>query len=152
MIYIEQDYLDYVGVPIRIEDLNFLFRETLKSSKFCKHLDSKKIFLDVSVIDRKEIKRVNSEYRSKNSSTDVISIGEYSDDKDISKETKTEIFLGEILLSWDDIYENVDGKNVECEFFYVYIHGILHLLGYKHGDDMFSLQDDIIDRFCLSYS
>ena len=149
MIQVNLDYIDYVKISISKESLEKLAIETLKKSKYNKDLDGKKIHLDVAVVSEDEMKRVNSTYRGKNSSTDVLSFGEYSDEKDIRTEKSDEIVLGEILLCWSDIKKNatIQHTGMIYEFVYVYTHGILHLLSYQHGEEMFSVQREVSAEF-----
>ncbi len=150
MVQAELNYIDFVGIPINKKSLVDLAKETLSESKYSKNLENKNICIDIAVIDEVEMKRVNSAYRGKDLSTDVISIGEYSDNLNIENETKHKIILGEVLLCWSDIKKNatIQHTGVIYEFAYVYTHGILHLLGYKHGKDMFSLQAKLSSEFC----
>ena len=56
-----------------------------------------------------------------------------------------EIFLGEIILCYDDIkaYARKNGLSVKKELTRVFLHGILHLLGFRHGKAMFALQNKL---------
>jgi probable rRNA maturation factor len=109
----------------------------------------KDILLSVAFVSPKEIRRINRDYRGKNQVTDVISIGDYSDQKDISCEQRSNIFLGEIILCYNYIMQNAreSNSNVDRDFFVVYVHGILHLLGFSHGEKMFQLQEDVAEQF-----
>ena len=53
--------------------------------------------------------------------------------------------MGELIICFDDIEKYCREKNIpfEREFYKVFSHGILHLLGYAHGDEMFKIQKDI---------
>ncbi len=149
MIEVNLDYIDYVNIPITKKSLIELSIETLKKSKHSKDLDGKKVYLDIAIVSEAEMKRVNNTYRGNNSSTDVISIGEYSDEKNIINEKSNEIVLGEILLCWSDIKKNATIQHTDMiyEFAYVYTHGILHLLGYQHSEEMFSVQEEVSIEF-----
>jgi probable rRNA maturation factor len=126
--------------------------ETLNRSGlvFCDTLE--KINLSVAVVESQEIKRVNKKLRNKNQVTDVISVGDYSDNRDITKECGQEIFLGEVILCYNFIQQSAleKGVDVDEEFFTVYSHGILHLLGFEHGKVMFEIQDAISKNFCYN--
>lgn len=149
MIQVNLDYVDYVNTLITKESLVKLTSKTLKKSKYSKYLDGKKVYLNVAIVLETEMIRINSICRGKDSSTDVISIGEYSDEKNISAEKSDEIVLGEILLCWSDIKKNatIQHTGMIYEFAYVYSHGILHLLGYQHGEEMFSVQQEVSAEF-----
>ena len=86
--------------------------------------------LSVAVVTSEEIKKLNYQYRKKNSPTDVLSFGED---------------INEIVICPDEIKKN--GDNFDEELEKVVIHGILHLLGYNHEGNkdeakrMFDKQD-----------
>lgn len=143
------DYVDHSGVPFTEEELHALAQETLAASRAGEVLKGKIVELSCAIIDDTEMHRINKEIRGKDDTTDVLSIGEYSDDRDIASEEMSEIFLGELLLSWEDIQNNATMQETTpgYEFAYVFTHGILHLLGYTHGDEMFSLQKSLSEVF-----
>jgi probable rRNA maturation factor len=109
------------------------------------------VTISVAIVSKDEIRRVNRKFRGKDVDTDVISVGDYSDDHRISDVRDAEVFLGEVILCYNYIADNAkeNGIDVDREFFSVYIHGILHLMGFRHGDVMFSLQDRLSEKFYL---
>ncbi len=77
--------------------------------------------LSVVIVNRVKIKELNRIYRGKNKPTDVLSF-DYSDKlKGLPKN------LGEIVICPSEI--NIDG---ETGLAHIFIHGLLHLLGYDH--------------------
>lgn len=126
-------------------------QETIQSSGVidCDDID---ITISVAIVDEVEIQRVNKKLRNKNIVTDVISVGDYSDNVDISSVNKSKIFLGEVILCYNFIERFARENNVKIdkEFFTIYSHGVLHLLGLQHGDEMFALQDAISEKFCYN--
>ena len=71
--------------------------------------------LSLAFVNEEEIKKLNKKFRNKNKPTDVLSF-ELSDDKS----------LGEIVICPKVVKEN--GDDIKK----IFIHGILHLLGYDH--------------------
>lgn len=116
---------------------------------------NKNIEISLAIVDEEEIKKLNNNLRNKNTITDVLSIGEYSDNKNIFTELKTEdsIFLGEIILCYEFIKKSakISGITVEHELSYVFSHGILHLLGYKHGEEMYTIQEKVSNNRSLDF-
>lgn len=108
-------------------------------------LESKKIRISLAVVSEDEISRINAEYRSKKEPTDVLSFSEYGNISDLCHNDEEEIFLGELLICPDYIFESAKLQNVSFEFelAYIFSHGILHLLGFDHGEKMFSLQENV---------
>jgi probable rRNA maturation factor len=94
--------------------------------------------LTLVFLDKKEMKKINFQFRKKNKATDVLSF--QSEDPDS---------FGELLFCVDvlKIQAKEQKHSVEQEFLYMLIHGILHLLGYDHELSkneeklMFRLQD-----------
>jgi probable rRNA maturation factor len=77
--------------------------------------------LSVVIVNRARIKELNRIYRGKNKPTDVLSF-DYSDNlKGLSKN------LGEIVICPKEIY-----ADEKFGLAHIFIHGLLHLLGYDH--------------------
>ena len=93
--------------------------------------------LSVAAVDEKEIARLNNQYRQKDQSTDVLSFCYENDGEKI---------VGELILCLDVIEKNAKSDRIETESELEknIIHGILHIVGFEHGEKMFSIQDEII--------
>jgi len=79
--------------------------------------------ISLAFIGKEEIRKLNKNFRKKNKPTDVLSF-ELSDNE----------YLGEIVICPDVVRENAkeDKSTIKKEVMKVFIHGILHLLGYDH--------------------
>ena len=77
-----------------------------------------------------EIRQLNKKFRNKNKTTDVLSFPSYSK-LDFRKIKKRRIYLGDIILN----YYKIDKNSFKQDFDRLWIHGFLHLLGYKHKKD-----------------
>lgn len=130
--------------PIGSKFLSGIVKDALEKSELC-FLKSKNINVSLAIVDPKEIRKLNRIYRKKDSVTDVLSFSEYKSFDEIKKETNEEIFLGEIILCYNDIkkYSKKEKINFEEELAKVVSHGILHLLGFKHGKEMFGIQEKV---------
>ena len=74
------------------------------------------------------IKKLNYKFRKKNNHTYVLSFPSFIK-TDLKKELKKkEIYLGDIIISYQYIFPN--NKNFILEM--TFIHGFLHLLGFDH--------------------
>ncbi|RLA73811.1 MAG: rRNA maturation RNase YbeY [Epsilonproteobacteria bacterium] len=82
--------------------------------------------IELMITDDKTIKNLNQKYRDINKPTDVLSFVY----KDID-------ILGSIVISFDFIVEqsNEFDHSLEDEFKILYIHGLLHLVGFDHEKD-----------------
>ncbi len=90
--------------------------------------------VDVTIVDDEEIKRVNSQFRNIDNSTDVLSFplgenGEYDTDMKTGA-----IMLGDIMISAEHAVYQADlyGHGIEREIAFLTVHSMLHLLGYDH--------------------
>lgn len=121
--------------------------------KTFKKLNIKKDYeVDVNLIDNDRIHEINREYRRVDRPTDVISFA-FLDHVDGEVTIKGDIptLLGEIFISVDKAKEqaNAYGHSLLREMSFLFVHGLLHLLGYDHMTKeeetvMFSLQEEIL--------
>ena len=115
--------------------------------------DGREIGISVALVAPAEIRRINKEYRKYDSVTDILSFPEYENAGQIEKVAATkldeELFLGELILCYDDIkeYTQKEELDLEKEFAKVVSHGILHLLGFEHGEKMFAIEQSVADKF-----
>ena len=86
-------------------------------------------YLSLLIANDKIIKEINKEYRNKDSATDVISFA-YNETENVGPMN----VMGDIIISIERVKEQAKeyGHSEEREFYYVFCHGILHLLGYDH--------------------
>lgn len=109
--------------------------------------------LSVTLVDNPFIHELNKNYRGIDRPTDVISFAflDGIENKQEIFNSKDEICLGEIYISVDKAKEQAVeyGHSEEREFCFLFVHGLLHLLGYDHMTEedekvMFELQDKIL--------
>lgn len=111
--------------------------------------------VDVSLVDDKTIHEINKNYRNVDRVTDVISFA-FNDDKDpkdqINDETTLRM-LGEILICLPQAKRQAKaiGNSLDRELGFLFVHGLLHLLGYDHQTKeeegvMFPLQEKILSK------
>ena len=110
----------------------------------------KNVNFSILLTGNKEIKFLNKKFRKKNKITDVLSFPYYSlNERRKNLKNKTNIYLGDIALNFYKI--NRIKKNFKKEFNKLWIHGFLHLLGYKHDKnkdfyEMKKLEDKIFKQ------
>ena len=95
------------------------------------------------------IKRINRQYRDIDKATDVISFALLDNEETVEYEDVIE--LGDIFINRDRVYSQAYDyeHSIKREFVFLFVHGLLHLLGYDHmtpEDEkrMFALQKKII--------
>ncbi len=69
------------------------------------------------------IKSLNKKFRSKDSKTDVLSFPSEIDFLPI---------LGDIIIDIESAHNQKGTRTLESELQYLFLHGLLHLLGYDH--------------------
>ena len=107
---------------------------------------SKNIHLGVAAVSEARIQELNREYRGKDSVTDILSFGEEVSILESGElPLEEEIMLGDLIYNPEYITKAAeeDGVSIEHEMAFIFSHGILHLLGYDHSEEMFALQDEV---------
>ena len=104
--------------------------------------------IDLLIINNDEMKTINLEHRNINAATDVLSFP--FEDVPMAP-------LGSLVISADyvnDVSKSL-GHTQDDEFCLLFIHGLLHLLGYDHEIDNGQMRDkekEIIEAFDLPQS
>ncbi len=95
------------------------------------------------------IRRINREYRNIDAVTDVISFALLDSEDAVEYEDRVE--LGDIFINRNRALSQAEeyGHSVKREFVFLFVHGLLHLLGYDHMNEeeekiMFDLQKNIV--------
>jgi probable rRNA maturation factor len=94
--------------------------------------------MSIVMVDAEQMKELNSEYRGIERPTDVLSFAQ--EDGDIEFPEIEEIsfrLLGDIVIALDIALEQSETyqHSFEREVAFLTAHGLLHLLGYDHGDE-----------------
>lgn len=123
--------------------------------KMIKHLNEDPNFiLEVIIVDEPTIQEINRDYRGKDTVTDVIS---FALDDEVEGEVHIKgaknRLLGTIIICGPVAVRQAKDYNhsLEREMKFLFVHGLLHLLGYDHmtkedEKEMFSLQDLLIGK------
>ena len=109
-----------------------------------RELKIKKTYLSsLGLVNEGEIKRLNRKYRKKDKITDVLSF------------TGEDNYLGEIIICIPAAKKQAKKfrHSLHCELQFLFIHGLLHLLGFEHKtkkdrQKMEKLQDKIMAGLC----
>ena len=108
--------------------------------------------VSVSLVDEELIHQINRDYRHIDRVTDVISFA-FLDNEDRESILKSEgdVVLGDIYICLDVAKRQAEeyGHSLNRELRFLFIHGLLHLLGYDHmtkedEEIMFPLQEKIL--------
>lgn len=140
--------------PLDLHRFNAMFRRIAKKTVTTLAIDDNYV-VEVNFVDNPTIQMINRDYRNKDSATDVISFAflDHVDGEVIINDPMPFRLLGTIIISVDKAQEQAEyyQHSFEREMKFLFIHGLLHLLGYDHQDSeheqsMFSLQDKIIGK------
>lgn len=128
-----------------------------KSGELCvkeEGLKPERITVSVTFVSNDEIRELNSIYRNINKITDVLSFPQYENKSEFPLEG--EICLGDIVICTEQALLQADeyGHSAERELVYLFVHGILHLLGYDHmeeteTDKMRTMEEKIMSQIGL---
>ncbi len=111
--------------------------------------EEKIIEISLANLSEKKMQELNKKYRKKDQPTDVLSFAEFESQKKLENCLETELFLGELIICYDDIekYCRKNQLDIRSEIVEVVSHGTLHLLGFGHGEKMFSVQKKVRNIF-----
>tara|TARA_Y100001936_G_C15603640_1_gene423025 strand:- start:31 stop:501 length:471 start_codon:yes stop_codon:yes gene_type:complete len=102
----------------------------VKNSKF---LTKKKVAFTIALSGSKKIKTLNKKFRKKDKATDVLSFPFYKENelRSILRTNKEKLYLGDVIIN----FYKIKKVNFYDHFDSLWVHGFLHLLGYKHKKD-----------------
>jgi len=131
--------------------------------------DDGRLELTLVFVADEEIKELNAQYRGIDNKTDVLSFPQYVslaelkaelEDMDSSSGTEDQlrqpVLLGDVVISLETAKEQGEeyGHGFTREVGYLFIHGMLHLLGYDHlaGEDqayMRQAEETVLNQLSL---
>lgn len=96
-------------------------------------LEPERCEISVTFVQPDEIQSLNREYRGIDRVTDVLSFPQFADLAEELPEVG-EICLGDVVICKDRAEEQAKefGHSFEREIIYLFVHSVLHLLGYDH--------------------
>ena len=121
-------------------DVNTLLKESVFSSF------PTNSFISVAFVHDSLMKELNSEYRSINQSTDVLTFP-------IHEKIESTYLIGEIVLCCEEAKKDAAILNISLqqEYMWLFTHGLLHLLGYDHHTEeelkiMRQLENSLLEK------
>ena len=97
--------------------------------------------IELALVDNEEIRKINRRYRNIDKATDVLSFP-FKYNQGLSKDNfvlPKEHFnkLGQVIISYDKAVEQAEQNNysLEEEVLMLFVHGLVHLLGFDHKND-----------------
>ena len=115
----------------KIKNPRKYFNQRLKKiSKMIRLFKNKNLTFTILLTNSLNMKKLNKKFRKRNKSTDILSFPTFSKKKLKSIKEK-KIYIGDLAASYEIINLRSEKKFLE-EFDKVWIHGLLHLVGYDH--------------------
>ena len=108
----------------------YLIKKLNKINKIIKFFKKKNITFTILLTNSLNIKKLNKKFRKLNKPTDVLSFPSFSS-KNLKLIKDKKIYIGDVAASYEIINDR-SKKNFLKEFDKVWVHGLLHLIGYDH--------------------
>ena len=109
----------------KIKKTEFFFNFICKSFPKKYRFSNKKLSLTLLLSNNKNIKKLNNKFRNKNKTTDVLSFP-------FNEKIKKNSFLGDVVISYEIVKKRSYNSSFSRELDKMWVHGLLHLLGYNH--------------------
>ena len=100
------------------------------------------LYVGVSLVSEGEIKEINRDFRGVDKVTDVLSFPQFESTDEILAEIEgdealVDIPLGDVVICLDQAERQSKeyGTSIRREVTYLFVHSVLHLLGYDHIDE-----------------
>ncbi|MBL6857698.1 MAG: rRNA maturation RNase YbeY [Pelagibacteraceae bacterium] len=93
-----------------------------------------------------EVKKLNTKFRKKNKTTDILSFPFHEKKPLIKlfKKKRRRIYLGDIAVNLNKIKKKLTNDNFYFSFDKIWIHGLAHLLGHRHKSNLdFSIMNKL---------
>ena len=116
--------VDFPKWRTKIKSPNLYFKKKIRKISTIKLFKKKNIQFTLLLTNKTFIKKLNKKFRKKNKATDVLSFP--------IKSHFNKNYKGDIAVCYEIINLRSKKTNFNIEFDKMWIHGLLHLLGYNH--------------------
>ena len=135
--------VDFQKWKTKIKNPNLYFKKKIKKLSSVKSFKKMNFDFTLLLTNKTIIKKLNKKFRKKNKETDVLSFP--------LKSRLNKNYKGDIAICYEIINFRSKKTNFYIEFDKMWIHGLLHLLGYNHIKQkdykrMFKKEQDILKR------
>ncbi|AXA33485.1 rRNA maturation RNase YbeY [Francisella adeliensis] len=111
--------------------------------------------VNVNIVSNDEIQQINSDFRNKDKPTNIISF-EFEKPEGLPDEIAND-FLGDIVIAPDVLKKEAieQNKPLDNHWCHIFIHGLLHLLGFDHienkqAEEMESLEIELLAKLNIA--
>ena len=116
--------VDFPKWKTKIKNPSLYFKKKIKKLSYVKSLKIKNFQFTLLLTNKTIIKKLNKKFRKKNKETDVLSFP--------MKSHFNKNYKGDIVICYEIINLRSKKTNFNIEFDKMWIHGLLHLLGFNH--------------------
>lgn len=130
----EIEYLDFE----ENKEYEALINKVLEECFFVEEMQNSKLYIDITLTNPANIRKLNNEYRDIDKETDVLSFPMFEKDEILNvKNTEYRESLGDIVISIERVKEQAEeyGHSFERELAYMVVHGFYHLMGEDHIEE-----------------
>ena len=119
----------------KIKNPKKYFKNKLKKiSKILKFFNGKNITFTILLTNSINMKKLNKKFRNKNKATDVLSFPFFTLNS-LKLIKKKSFYIGDIATSFEIVNSYSKNNNFNLEFDKLWVHGLLHLLGFSHKNN-----------------
>ena len=108
----------------------YINQKLKKISKIIKFFRYKNITFTILLTNSVNMKKLNRKFRKRNKPTDILSFPNFTE-KNLKLIKNKKIYIGDIAACYE-IVNSRSKKDFHAEFDKVWVHGLLHLIGYDH--------------------
>ena len=124
-------------------------KKVKKISKIVKFFKGKKITFTILLTSSLNMKKLNKKFRNRNKSTDVLSFP-FLSSNNLKFTKQKKIYIGDVATSYEIINSRSKKSNFLLEFDKVWVHGLLHLIGYNHVQNKDYFKMNKIEKIILN--
>ncbi len=141
---------DWVSAKSYIVGEQFFYTLNKSIEKYTK---VHRLNISSSIVSDRVMKKLNHSWRGKNKTTDVLSFP-YNEDKGLVVEKSD--YDGEVIISFEQAKRQSGVNSLRTELATLYIHGVLHIIGYDHvtrvqHKEMYGIQEKILEYWKKIY-
>mgnify|MGYP002525312988 CR=1 FL=1 len=109
----------------------YFIKKLKKISNIIKFFKGKNITFTILLTNSLNMKKLNKKFRNRNKSTDVLSFP-FLPSNNLKFIKQKKFYIGDLATSYEIINFRSKKSNFLLEFDKVWVHGLLHLIGYNH--------------------
>ena len=112
----------------------YINKKLRKISKKVSMLKKNNFNFSILLAGDNEVKKLNKKFRKRNKTTDILSFPFHEKNalNILLRKKKIQIYLGDVIINLNKMTPKIKGNFFFLNFDKIWIHGLTHLLGYRH--------------------